>query len=47
MVGDNLKDMMAAKNARIQSIFSTWGFESQGEGDFMIDSPIKLFDIII
>lgn len=46
MVGDNTKDMKAAHNANIKSIFATWGFESEGEGDFVIDSPLKLMEII-
>jgi phosphoglycolate phosphatase len=46
MVGDNSKDMEAAKNANIGSIFATWGFSSSGEGDFVISNPLQLHEII-
>jgi len=46
MVGDNNKDMQAAQEARIQTVFATWGFSSEGEGDFVINSPLSLLKII-
>ena len=46
MVGDNSKDMLAAKNANIGSIFATWGFSSCGEGDRVISTPAQLHEII-
>jgi phosphoglycolate phosphatase len=46
MVGDNSKDMQAAKDAKIGSIFATWGFSSNGEGDMVISSPAQLYEII-
>lgn len=46
MVGDNSKDMLAAKNANIGSIFATWGFSSSGDGDVVISSPSQLHEII-
>ena len=46
MVGDNSKDMEAAKNASIGSIFATWGFSSSGDGDAVISSPSQLHEII-
>lgn len=46
MVGDNSKDMEAAKNANIGSIFATWGFSSRGYGDAVISIPSQLHEII-
>lgn len=46
MVGDNSKDMLAAKNANIGSIFATWGFSSSGDGDAVVSSPSQLHEII-
>lgn len=46
MVGDNSKDMLAAKNANIGSIFATWGFSNSGEGDIVISNPTQLHEII-
>ncbi len=46
MVGDNSKDMEAAANARIKSIFATWGFSPNGEGDHVAAHPLNLKDII-
>ena len=46
MVGDNAKDMEAASNAGIPSIFATWGFSPQGEGDHVAAKPVNLLEII-
>ncbi|HFU74267.1 MAG TPA: HAD family hydrolase [Helicobacteraceae bacterium] len=46
MVGDNSKDMEAAHNVNITSIFATWGFSSHGEGDHVIAQPQQLLDIV-
>lgn len=46
MVGDNSKDMEAARRAGIGAVFATWGFSREGEGDLVIDSPLKLIDIV-
>ena len=47
MVGDNSKDIEAAANAGIESIFVTWGFSPEGEGDHVIADPHKLFEIVV
>lgn len=46
MVGDNSKDIDAARAAGITGIFSTWGFSPDGIGDLVIDRPEALIDII-
>ncbi|MCH9814166.1 MAG: HAD family hydrolase [Epsilonproteobacteria bacterium] len=46
MIGDNSKDIEAAQRSSINSIFATWGFSSEGIGDFVIDSPTKIIEII-
>jgi len=46
MVGDNSKDMDAARAVGITGIFSTWGFSAEGEGDLVIEHPGALLDII-
>jgi len=47
MIGDNSKDMEAARNAGVDSVFVTWGFSPDGEGDHVIDAPKRLLEIII
>ncbi|UFS61365.1 HAD-IA family hydrolase [Sulfurimonas sp. HSL-3221] len=46
MVGDNSKDIDAARLAGITGIFSTWGFSAEGEGDIVIGHPAALLDIV-
>ena len=46
MVGDNSKDIDAARAAGIMAVFSTWGFSREGEGDIVIDRPQALLDIV-
>ncbi len=46
MVGDNSKDIEAAKRVSISSIFATWGFSPQGEADFIAQHPSCVLDII-
>lgn len=46
MIGDNSKDMEAAKRAGIAGVFAGWGFSSKGEGDYFASSPQALLDII-
>lgn len=47
MIGDNSKDMLAAKNAGIEGVFAAWGFSSEGEGDHVARLPEKVFEIIV
>ena len=46
MVGDNSKDIQAARNIFISSIFAAWGFSSSGEADFIANHPLNILDII-
>lgn len=46
MVGDNSKDIDAAKSIAIGSIFATWGFSSEGEADHVVSHPLKIVDIV-
>ena len=46
MVGDNAKDMEAARNAGIDGIFAAWGFSSEGRGDAVAHRPEKVLEII-
>lgn len=46
MVGDNSKDMQAARAAGISGIFCTWGFSDSGSGDWVINHPEALLDIV-
>ena len=46
MVGDNSKDIEAAKNISIGSIFATWGFSQHGEADHIATHPLKVVDIV-
>ncbi|MFA6188366.1 MAG: HAD family hydrolase [Sulfuricurvum sp.] len=47
MVGDNSKDMEAARNANITGIFATWGFSNNGNGDYLASDPSQLSSIIL
>ncbi|MCL4432247.1 MAG: HAD family hydrolase [Epsilonproteobacteria bacterium] len=47
MIGDNTKDMDAARNAMISSIFATWGFSEDGVGDYKVAHPLELSAIIL
>lgn len=47
MIGDNKKDMDAARNANITGIFATWGFSAKGDGDFSVSDPRDLSSIIL
>ena len=46
MIGDNTKDMDAAKNAGITGIFARWGFATEGEGDHCAADPLDLLGIV-
>lgn len=46
MIGDNSKDIEAAKNIGISSIFAAWGFAKEGEGDFVVSHPLEVLNII-
>lgn len=47
MVGDNSKDMLSAKNAKIDSMFATWGFSPDGEYERLIHHPKEVLDIVL
>ena len=46
MVGDNSKDIEAARNISISSIFATWGFSTDGEADFIAHHPSHVLNIV-
>jgi phosphoglycolate phosphatase len=46
MVGDNSKDVGAARSAGITSIFAAWGFSSHGEADHLAPTPDTVKSII-
>ena len=46
MVGDNSKDIDAAKNVNIDSIFATWGFAKEGEADHVVSHPLHILEIV-
>ncbi len=47
MVGDNVKDMLCAKSAGIESVFATWGFSPDGKYETLIHMPKELLDIVL
>jgi phosphoglycolate phosphatase len=46
MVGDNSKDMEAARRAGIPGAFVTWGFSPVGVGDFVFEHPDELLQLV-
>lgn len=46
MIGDNSKDIQAARSVNIGTIFAAWGFSSQGEGDYVAHNPLDVHKII-
>ncbi len=46
MVGDNGKDMEAARRAGIPGVFVTWGFSPLGLGDFVLSHPEELVQLL-
>lgn len=46
MIGDNSKDVEAAQNANICSVFATWGFSNEGEGDYVLSHPKHLLPLV-
>ncbi|MFT7860575.1 MAG: HAD family hydrolase [Sulfurimonas sp.] len=47
MIGDNSKDMEAANNAGINSVFAAWGFSSYGTHDLIANSPHEVAELIL
>jgi len=46
MVGDNGKDMEAARRAGIPGAFVTWGFSPVGRGDIVCSHPGELLQLV-
>ncbi|MCF6187781.1 MAG: HAD family hydrolase [Desulfobulbaceae bacterium] len=46
MVGDNGKDMEAARRAGISGAFVTWGFSPKGIGDLVCSRPDELLQLV-
>jgi len=44
MIGDNIKDMMAAQNAGIDGVFATWGFSPDTKHPQRIAKPQEVLD---
>lgn len=47
MVGDNSKDMQSAQNAKIDSLFATWGFSPNTEYKKRVDTPKEILSIVL
>jgi phosphoglycolate phosphatase len=47
MIGDNSKDMQAARSANVGTIFAAWGFSDTGEGDYIAYTPSEIRSIIL
>jgi phosphoglycolate phosphatase len=47
MIGDNSKDMQAARSVNIGTIFAAWGFSDRGEGDYIAYTPSEIRSIIL
>jgi len=47
MIGDNSKDMAAAKNANFVDIFATWGFSRVGSATYVLQHPQEVLPIVI
>lgn len=47
MIGDNSKDMQAARSANVGTIFAAWGFSDMGEGDYIAFAPSEIRSIIL
>ena len=47
MVGDNQKDIDVAKNAGIDAIYATWGFQSEVKWSVQADKPSDILKIIL
>ena len=47
MIGDNSKDMQAAKNAEVIGVFVTWGFSPIGIGELVIKEPHELIENLL
>jgi HAD superfamily hydrolase (TIGR01549 family) len=46
MVGDNDKDMKAARQAGISGAFATWGFSESGAGDYSLSRPDEVLQLL-
>jgi phosphoglycolate phosphatase len=47
MIGDNSKDMLSAKNAKIACAFATWGFSPHGDFESLVHHPREVLDIVL
>jgi phosphoglycolate phosphatase len=47
MIGDNSKDMQAAKSTNVGTIFAAWGFSDTGKGDYIAFAPSEIRSIIL
>ncbi len=47
MVGDNQKDIEAAKRAGIDAVYATWGFQGDVDWDIRADKPSDILKIVL
>lgn len=47
MIGDNSKDIEAANNAKIDSVFAAWGFSSYGTHHLIAKTPKEIEAIVL
>ena len=47
MIGDNSKDILSAQNAKIDSLFATWGFSSETDLKNKVDKPHEILSIVL
>jgi phosphoglycolate phosphatase len=47
MVGDNNKDMAAARKSGIPGVFVTWGFSPGGKADYLVHHPDELLRAVV
>jgi len=47
MIGDNSKDIQSGINAKIDSLFATWGFSPQTEFPNRVDKPQEILTLVL
>jgi len=47
MIGDNSKDIQSGINAKINSLFATWGFSPQTEFTNRVDKPQEILTVVL
>ena len=47
MIGDNSKDMQSGENAKINSLFATWGFSPESEYEKSVNHPKEIVNFVL